>query len=295
MATIGIIAKEASKEIFAVIESISSWANKNDHKILLEKETATFFKSAHKKTKIEKLASESNLIITLGGDGTLIRIAKYAAKTKSVIIGVNFGNLGFLTEITPKEVLQSIQEVLNGSAPLAKREMLQVKVERKGKEVFSSICLNDAVILKSSMGTLIDLDVAKDKSDLMRLRADGLIFATPTGSTAYSLAAGGSIVYPSLSVLLITPICPHSLTNRPLILPIDSLYKVKVPDYDGENIVLSVDGQEHVELKSQDKILITKADTSVMFVKSSTKNYFEILRTKLNWSIGNKLSTNKTK
>ena len=285
MTTVGIIAKEAKKEVIEVVDSLREWTEKNGHSLVVEKETSKLLKLSEKTARIDRLASQTDVIITLGGDGTLIRVAKFAAKTKTIVIGVNFGKLGFLTEIAPSQVIDSLSDVIDGVASLAKREMIQAKVVRKDKEIFSSVSLNDVVILKSSKGSLVDLDISKDDEPMMRLRADGLIFATPTGSTAYSLAAGGSIVYPSLSVLLVTPVCPHSLTNRPLILPMDDEYSVTIPDHD-EQLVLSMDGQEHLTLRPMDKIYITRAETSVRFVKSSTNSYFDILRTKLNWSLG---------
>lgn len=287
MKTIGIYIKDARPEIKKVLEQITAWAKSNNYRVLFEVNTAKTLGLNEQGQSLEKLAALADPIIALGGDGTLIRVARYSAVTGAVIIGVNFGNLGFLTEILPSEVIAVIENYVSGNSLIASRAMLKAELTRNGSTVLSQIALNDAVILKSSHSALIELDILVRDEDIMRVRSDGLIFATPTGSTAYSLAAGGSIVYPTLSVLLLTPICPHSLTIRPLVLPLDNEYSVVVPNHDGK-LTFIVDGQDSVDLRPGDVIKITKAAYQAKFIRSPNKNYFEVLRQKLNWSVANK-------
>lgn len=284
---IGIFAKVINTEVNEVIKKIVGWAKGNEYELAFEEHSGEIFEAKENVYSLENLAKVSDCIITLGGDGTLIRAARYASGEECTIIGVNFGNLGFLTEIAPDEVVDCLNDWNAGKLKLADRAMLRVVVIRKEKEVFTSRALNDVVVIKGANSSLVDFDISKEEQLMMRLRSDGVIFATPTGSTAYSMAAGGSIVYPTLSVMLLTPICPHSLTNRPLIVPLDSEYSLKIPEYTYQ-LVLSVDGQENFELQQGDVVFITKSHTSLKFARSSNKSYFDILRYKLHWAEGNK-------
>lgn len=240
-----------------------------------------------------QLATQADPIVILGGDGTMIGIARYVTKLSPLLIGVNFGTLGFLTELTPHELMPALKSLIEKNTPIptAQRRMLYGEVHRvqDGKEtcIFSSQGVNDFVIQKSSKAPLVNLDLAVDGEDLVRIRADGLIMATPTGSTAYSLAAGGSIVHPEVSAFLVTPICAHSLTSRPLIVGMNSRIEVRVPLCRGK-VLCSVDGQVSIELETGDRVRIKQADNLLKFACSPRKTYFEILRGKLNWGVANK-------
>lgn len=289
---VGIVIKPKIKEAINVALSLINWLNSRGYEIYTDSESQ---KALSKKLKDVSLAAVSlqelthiaDPIITLGGDGTLIGVARYVEAGSPILVGVNFGNLGFLTEIHPNEALQALEDVIEGRASFGERSMILAQVRRNGETIFSSQAVNDAVVQKGTRDSLLDLDVAVNDDEIMRLRADGLIVATPTGSTAYSLSAGGSIVHPALEVVLLTPICPHSLTNRPLILGLSSQIKIRIPDYTGK-VFLTVDGQASTQLLPADELHITKASNKVRFVRSSHKNYFEILRTKLNWGVANK-------
>ena len=292
MKNVGLVIKPKVKEASLVAVDICNWLRENGNIVCSDEQTHKIIGKKIKENnfvvcKPEDLPQKADPIITLGGDGTLIGIARYVSGLSPLMIGVNFGNLGFLTEISPQDALNTLKKVLEGKAQFAERAMLLARVKRQGKEIFLSQAVNDVVVQKGVRDKLLDLDISLDKEDVMRLRADGLIVATPTGSTAYSLSAGGSIVYPSLDVVLMTPICPHSLTNRPLILGINSSIGIKVPEYDGE-VFLTVDGQISTALHSSDEIIIERAENKVRFVRSASKSYFEILRNKLNWGIANK-------
>ena len=285
MANIGLLVRDNREEIVKLSKELSTWASSNQHKILYEANTAKLLKQNENSLSADELAKQSELIITLGGDGTLISIARHAAESKTAILGVNFGNLGFLTEITPNELISTLDDLMLGKVDYAERSMLQVDVVRKSKSIFSTQAINDVVVQKGSRNSLINLDLISDGEDVMRIRADGIIFSTPTGSTAYSLAAGGSIVHPFVSAILVTPICPHSLTNRPLMLPDSSKLVLRIPEYSGE-VFVSVDGQQSNPLKTGDEVVLKQSESKLKFVHSLTRGYFEILRTKLNWGLG---------
>jgi NAD+ kinase len=225
--------------------------------------------------------------VTLGGDGTLIGVARYVRGSSPVFVGVNFGNLGFLTEVRPDELMKTLEDALAGKVSCAERVLLHVVVERDGKNVFESQAVNDVVVQKGARAPLPELDLGVNGHDVARIRADGIIFATPTGSTAYSLAAGGSIAHPSLSVILVTPVCPHSLTNRPLILPGSARIELELPKFHDE-VLVTVDGQVSESLQPGDKVKVSQAKQAVRFVISEDESYFDILRTKLNWGVPNR-------
>jgi NAD+ kinase len=233
------------------------------------------------------LVAVADPIITLGGDGTLIGVARDVQGPSPLFVGVNFGNLGFLTEVKPDEVFEVLQEVLDGKISCGERVLITTEIVRQGEVVFASNAVNDVVVQKGSRARLPELDLSVNGEDIARIRGDGLIVATPTGSTAYSLAAGGSIAHPSLNVMLVTPICPHSLTNRPLILPGSAELAIELPPFDDEVFVV-VDGQVSTELQSGDIVKVRKATQTVKFVLSRKHGYFDILRTKLNWGVPNR-------
>jgi NAD+ kinase len=233
-----------------------------------------------------ELVSRVETIVTLGGDGTLIGVARYVQGESPLFVGVNFGNLGFLTEVRPEELFAVLQDALESKISSAERTLLQVQVEREGAAFFTSQAVNDVVVQKGATTPLPDLDLSVNGHAVARIRADGIIFATPTGSTAYSLAAGGSIAHPSVNVILVTPVCPHSLTNRPLILPGTASIEVELPRFH-EEVLVTVDGQVSKALQPGDKIKVSQAKQRVRFVISKDQSYFDILRTKLNWGVPN--------
>jgi NAD+ kinase len=287
MALIGLAIRGGVERAVVLGREVVAWAGARGHSVVCEAETARILGGQLTGVGAAELADRADPIVILGGDGTLIGVGRYVDKRSPTLIGVNFGTLGFLTEIFPEELFTTIESVLAGSAAIGTQSMIVAEVWRKGSCIFSSQAVNDAVVQKGARARLLDLDIAVNDEEVMRLRCDGLIAATPTGSTAYSLAAGGSIVHPSLAVMLVTPICAHSLTSRPLILPLESVLKVSIPAYEGR-VFLMIDGQDNVELQSNDTVAITRARNKVKFVKSPRKSYFDILRTKLNWGIRNR-------
>jgi len=223
-------------------------------------------------------------LIVLGGDGTLLSAARDLAEEGSQvpILGVNLGGLGFLTEITLEEVYPVLERILQGKVETEARMRLCTKVFRQDKVVGKYSVLNDVVITKSVLARIINLRNRIDSSYVTTYRGDGVIISTPTGSTAYSLAAGGPIVYPAMESILITPICPHTLTNRPLLISDQATIEF-VLESEQSDVSMTLDGQVGFSLNPFDRVVITKAKEPVLFIKSPFKDYFEILRTKLKW------------
>lgn len=290
MAVIGIAIRPEVSKAAALGRELLNWCNKKGHEVLLEADAASALEVLGSGCSKSSLAERASIIVTLGGDGTLLGIAREVRCESPLFLGVNFGTLGFLTEISPDEVFSILELAIAGKAPSGQRNMLQVDVQRAGMTVFSSQAVNDAVVQKDGAGKLPSIDFYVNDDYVMRLRGDGLIMATPTGSTAYSLSAGGTIVYPSLGVVLVTPICPHALTNRPFILPIDRCLRVVVPQFE-EELALMVDGQAAFALEAGDEVRVTRSPHTLRFVRSPRQDYFSILRGKLHWGIGNKLET----
>lgn len=236
----------------------------------------------NKQLEIEHVGERANLIVVLGGDGTLLSVARNLKGRDVPILGVNLGGLGFLTEISPDEFPEILENVIRGDYDISRRIMLDVTVKREGNKVFEFAVLNDAVITKDALARIIDIETHVNGEYLTTFKSDGLIFSTPTGSTGYSLAAGGPILYPSMRNIIVTPICPHMLTNRPIILPEKVSIQAILKSRD-EKVVLTLDGQIGFPLEYGDEILINESSHAVSLVKSSSKGYFEILRTKLKW------------
>jgi NAD+ kinase len=227
----------------------------------------------------------ADLVVVLGGDGTLLGVARHIGERESPILGVNLGGLGFLTEVTTEEALATLARVLAGDFEVDRRIMLEAEVERSdgtgrtSKESFRA--LNDVVIVKRTNGRMLELNVVAERTPFSSYRADGLIVATPTGSTAYALSAGGPIVYPNLGVLVLAPICPHTLTIRPVVLPDSFHLEIRVKTGDNEAI-LTCDGQESACFGTSDVIRVRRCPHAVALVRS-THPYFEIWRNKLHW------------
>ncbi len=230
----------------------------------------------------EDIPRQVDLLIVLGGDGTLISVARQVNGLEVPILGVNLGSLGFLTEITRHELPAMLESVLAGEFTVCDRMMLDVEILRRGKPVEKHTLLNDAVINKGTLARIIDMATWVDGDYLTTFKADGLIISTPTGSTGYNLAAGGPIIYPGINSLVITPICPHMLTNRPLIVPSSSTVAIDVSFAD-DVVYFTGDGQIGASLEPGDRVEVRQSSARTQLIKSPTRDYFEILRTKLSW------------
>jgi NAD+ kinase len=225
-------------------------------------------------------------VIVLGGDGTLLAMAAHIAMSGRdiPILGVNFGSLGFLTEIRIDELLPSVERVLNGTATFDERAMLSAEASRPGHPVDSRVVLNDVVFTKAALSRMIELSVWVSGGFVTRVKADGLIVASATGSTAYNLAAGGPIVHPRVDALVLTPIAPHTLTNRPVVIPGNSEVEVRAQNHGApDEIFVTYDGQSGYPLREGDVIRVRRSDHVLRLVTAPTRGYFEVLREKLKW------------
>ena len=230
----------------------------------------------------EDIARDSDLVIALGGDGTLLYVARLLGDHEKPILGVNIGGLGFLTEVPPEQAVDAMDEVLAGRFSIDERMMLEVELLRDGLSLESHRALNDSVITKGALARVLNLEVRVNGEYLTSYISDSLIIATPTGSTAYSLSAGGPIVAPDVRAIILTPICPHTLTNRPIILPDDSEVTVKIQS-ESEYMMLTVDGQVGVPLKKGDQLRIFRSGKRTCLIILTGLSYFNVLRKKLNW------------
>jgi NAD+ kinase len=227
------------------------------------------------------LPSQCDLIVVLGGDGTLLSVARLVGDLGVPILGVNLGGLGFLTATTLEEMFPAMDRVLAGDIVLDDRMMLAAQVRRRGERLTSHVALNDVVITKSAMSRIINLAVSVEGQHATSYRADGLIISTPTGSTAYSLSAGGPILFPTMDAVVLTPICSHTLTNRPIVLP--GSQRVEVTLMTDQDVMLTLDGQVGLALREHDTVEVRQAPARIRLVRFPHKDFFSVLRAKLKW------------
>jgi NAD+ kinase len=286
---VGLVAKSGLDAAAGALAELAGWLEAREVHAVFETETAELagLPPGRRTVDRDELPLTCDLIVVLGGDGTLIGMADRIAEAGAdvAILGVNFGSLGFLTEITLPELYPSLESVLGGTAQIEERLMLRSRTLRSGTVHADRLALNDVVITKGALSRIIDLEVEIGGRPVMRVRADGLIVGSPTGSTAYNLAAGGPILHPEVDALLLTPIAPHMLTNRPVVVPASSEIRVK-PAVNGSNeqMFVTIDGQSGHALQPADEICITRAERPLKLIRASTRTYFDVLRQKLKWS-----------
>ncbi len=279
---IGIVAKlKQDKDVHQTVKDLIAWLAARRIEAILDAEIGSHLDHPHCLPKAE-LPAAAQMLVVLGGDGTLLSVARLIKGRDVPILGVNLGGLGFLSEVTTEEMFPVLQQVLEGNYSIDHRMMLKARICRQGTCILEESLLNDVVINKSALARILTLEVRVDGDYLTTFQADGLILSTPTGSTAYSLAAGGPIIYPSLSSILLTPICPHTLTNRPIILPVDSTVDVTLRS-EQRDAYVTLDGQVGLAFLENDVAKIEKSDYTVPLVRSHFKDYFEVLRKKLKW------------
>jgi NAD+ kinase len=218
----------------------------------------------------------------LGGDGTMIATSRMIGDYDVPVLGINYGTLGYLAEFRVEEMYQALESILTGDYRIDTRVRLAVEVMRGEEILMHSRALNDVVINKSALARIIEIEARMDGNLISGFRADGLIVSTPTGSTAYNLSAGGPVVYPSMNALVITPICPFTLSDRPIVVPDDALIELRLRTPD-EEVVLTLDGQVGLPISPEDRVLIRKSLTTFKIVQPKNRNYFEVLREKLRW------------
>ena len=230
----------------------------------------------------EQLAADVDLLVVLGGDGTMLAAARAVGDRGTPVLGVNYGTLGYMAEHRVEEMIPALEAILDGSYRVDRRMTLRAELVRGDETLVTNRALNDVVISKSALARIIELDARIDGLFVNSFRADGLIVSTPTGSTAYSLSAGGPIVFPSMHAVLLTPICPHTLSNRPLVVPDDATIEITLLTRD-EEVALTLDGQVGFQMEAGDRVRISKSSTTFNLLQPPNRNYFEVLRGKLHW------------
>ena len=235
-----------------------------------------------KELEPDTLAAEVDLMLVLGGDGTMIATARLTGDAEVPVLGVNYGGLGYLTEFRIEELYDALEMILADNYRLDKRVMLDVELHSADGNVIRNRVLNDVVINKSALARIIEIEAYLNKQYVSSFRADGLIVSTPTGSTAYNLSAGGPIIFPSMNAVVITPICPFTLSNRPLVAPDDAVIELLMKT-EQEDVILTLDGQVGHPLKVHDRVVIRKSRTTFNLIQPSNRNYFDVLRDKLRW------------
>ncbi|MDP3720627.1 MAG: NAD(+)/NADH kinase [Acidobacteriota bacterium] len=283
---IGIAVKPGLAEARETLIGVEQWLQTHAVDAVWTEEAAELLPPATR-TVVTRAAlpADLTLLLVLGGDGTLLALAKAIAEAGLDIplLAVNFGSLGFLTEITRPEIYASLDAVLNGRATHDERMMLKAVATRAGS-ITTHLALNDIVFTRTALSRMIELDVSVGDQFVTSVKADGLIVASPTGSTAYNLAAGGPIVHPAMDALVLTPIAPHSLTNRPIVIPSEREVRVKSTGTNAGNVYVTIDGQTGFEMEQGDEVAIARAARPLRLVRASARSYFEVLRQKLKWN-----------
>jgi len=280
--SVGIVSKPIKDVVCSIVPPLMEWLRERNIAVFTDTETQECIGQLGTGVPRQALAGKIDLLIVLGGDGTLLSAVRALAGHRVPILPVNLGGLGFLTSVTREEMYPALEHVLAGQHRLSERMMLEAEVWRNGSVIERQTALNDAVVNKAARARMLEFDVFVDRAHVGRYRADGLIIATPTGSTAYSLSAGGPIVHPEVDALLITPICPHMLTNRPLAVPDTARVEIVVA-VAGEAAHLTLDGQTGIQLEPDDRVAVTKSANRVALIRPPQKTYFEVLRNKLRW------------
>lgn len=280
--TVGIISKPRREEVAKVAPQLLERLAALNLEVFYDSETAACIPPDGRERPREQLPALVDLLVVLGGDGTLLATARLLGEHTVPILPVNLGGLGFLTSVTLEELYPILLQVLEGKHRISERVLLQAEVIRADKVVERQRALNDAVLNKGPLARMIDLNLQIDGCYVCSYKADGLIISTPTGSTAYSMAAGGPIVYPTVEAFLITPICSHTLNDRPLVVPNTNRIDVDFESRE-ETVFLTLDGQVGVDLQLGDRVAISKVANKLRLVRPARKNYFEILRSKLKW------------
>lgn len=282
IATVTIVAKRQAPEARLAARRCARLLGRRGVAVTFDPETAKALGRRKDARVLGGRAAPADLYVVIGGDGTLLMAARAIAERPRPILGVNLGGLGFLTETGPDEMGKMLEEILAGRYQLDRRIGLEVSVVRGGRTILRQATLNDAVINKSALARIIEIGLSIDREPVTTYKSDGLIISTPTGSTAYSLSAGGPIVHPNLEAFLITPICPHTLSLRPLVVPDDSIAELSLRTGDSE-VYLTLDGQVGHPLKMKDRVRVRRSRQPILMVRSLRKSYFAVLRRKLHW------------
>jgi NAD+ kinase len=284
---VGIVLKPHQPDALKTLCELTAWLAEREITLVggpeIERERITHQTGcAVEEVESDKLAASVDLILVLGGDGTMIATARLMGDTEVPVLGINYGGLGYLAEFRIEELYTALESILAGNYRLDKRVMLEVELLRGKEHVTRNRVLNDVVINKSALARIIEIDVHLNRQFVNSFRADGLIVSTPTGSTAYNLSAGGPVIFPSMNAVVITPICPFTLSNRPIVVPDNSFIELCLKT-ELEDVSLTLDGQVGFPLRVEDRVVIRKSQTTFNLVQPTNRNYFDVLRDKLRW------------
>ena len=274
--SVGIVVKPDHAEALATAADLSAWLKSKGIEQIGEPLSAGDRRVEHESSL------KADLVVVLGGDGTMISTARMIGGREVLVLGVNYGSLGYLTDFRIEEMFPALESIIAGQYEIDRREMLEAELVRNGERLAAGRVLNDVVINKSALARIIEIEVRLNGLFVNSFRADGLIVSTPTGSTAYNLSAGGPIIYPSMKAVVITPICPFTLTNRPIVVPDAAEIALNLKD-ENEGVVLTFDGQTGYPMKAHDRVVIRKSETTFNLVQPANRNYFDVLRDKLKW------------
>ena len=278
---VGVVVKPNHKEAWETACKLSDWLAKRGIDLIGKPHAETEICDIQV-AGIEEFKNDVDLIVVLGGDGTMISTARLTGNREVLVLGINYGSLGYLTEFRIEEMFPALEAILEGNYEIDRRVMLDVEHWRGDEKLASGRVLNDVVINKAVLARIIEIEVNLDNLFVNSFRADGLIIATPTGSTAYSLSAGGPIIYPSMNAMVLTPICPFTLTNRPIVVPDTAEISLRLKN-ESDGVVLTLDGQIGYAVQTGDCISIRKSATTFNLVQPPNRNYFDVLRNKLKW------------
>ncbi len=278
---VGVVVKPNHKEAWETACKLSDWLAERGID-LIGKPRAETEVCDIEIAEAGEFQTDVDLIVVLGGDGTMISTARLTGKREVLVLGINYGSLGYLTEFRIEEMFPALETILEGNYQVDRRVMLDVEHWREDKKIAEGRVLNDVVINKAALARIIEVEVNLNNLYVNSFRADGLIVSTPTGSTAYNLSAGGPILYPSMNAVVLTPICPFTLSNRPIVVPDNAEINLQLKN-ENEGVVLTLDGQIGYQMEAKDKVLIRKSTTSFNLVQPPNRNYFDVLRNKLKW------------
>ena len=278
---IGIFVKIDRLDFAGRLNEIIAWMTDRGCELLVERRAAQLLSLSVPSADREEIPALVDLIVVFGGDGTLLSVARLGEHKRAPILGANLGSLGFLTGVTLEELYPALDQILQGKYTIDRRSMVKAVIKNRNGDLREHHAFNDVVVNKGTLARMISLEVWIDKEFTSRFLADGMIISTPTGSTAYSLSAGGPIIYPTLNSLTLTPICPHTLNHRPLVIPAKS--EVRVVLHGGDEAALTIDGQIAVALGIGDEVLCTQSQYQVELVQPTGRSFFEVLRQKLKW------------
>lgn len=279
---IGVTSKPKKTEVREIVPPLIEWLRERQIESCIDKETAATLEIREKSLTRNEMPAQVDLIVVLGGDGTLLATARALNRKPVPLLAVNLGGLGFLTVITTDELYPTLELAIAGDLHTERRVQIEAEIVRADEVIASYLALNDVVLNKGAIARVLDFDVWVDGRFISTYKSDGLIVSTPTGSTAYSLAAGGPVIAPTVPAFIVTPICAHTLSNRPVVLPDSVTIEVAVKSQ-RESVYLTVDGQVGIALRSDDTVRIKRAASYVELIQSPHKSYFEILRQKLKW------------